>query len=162
MEKKSDSTQEAPTAEQDARQRAAYILLNVFAGRWNTEGKTRARDSSTAMKIKGTDTYEWLEGGYFLVHYVDVKVGAEILKAIEIIGYDAEGNNYPTHSFDSQGNSGTYQASVHDGIWTFRGKSERATIVIGQDGDKMTAHWEQLTNSQDWVPWMDIELTKEK
>jgi hypothetical protein len=56
--------------------------------------------------------------------------------AIEIIGpYDASTQTYPMRSFDNQGNFVTMRASVsEDGIWTFAGESERATLTVGDDG----------------------------
>ena len=38
------------------------------------------------IPVAGTDTYEVLPGGYFLVHHVDVTVGDKPVRAIEIIG----------------------------------------------------------------------------
>jgi hypothetical protein len=35
------------------------------------------------------DTYEWLPGGFFLLHRVDGLMGDEPVQAVEIIGYEA-------------------------------------------------------------------------
>jgi Protein of unknown function (DUF1579) len=141
---------------------AAHAQLNVFAGKWKTEGQTRESTSSPAVSIRGTDTYEWLEGGYFLVHHVDVHLGAEFTKVIEIIGYDAEHNNYTTAAYDSQGNSGNYTATLKNGVWKFDGESERATAIFNEDGNEIKIHWEQLTEEKNWMPWMDVKLTRDK
>lgn len=134
--------------------------LGVFVGNWTTQGRTRTTPSAPAAEIVGTDTYEWLEGGYFLVHRVDVRLGAEEVKALEIITYDASSDTYRTHAFDSQGNYSTYQATVHDGAWTFMSKTERATVVPSDAGDAMTITWERSTDGLSWLPWMEMTLTK--
>lgn len=54
------------------------------------------------------DTYEWLPGGFFLIHRVDGRMGEAEVTAIEIIGFDASIQAYLTRSFDNQGNAGTY------------------------------------------------------
>lgn len=134
--------------------------LGVFVGKWTTQGRTKATPSAPAAEIVGTDTYEWLEGGYFLVHRVDVRIGAKQVKALEIIAYDASSETYRTHAFDSQGNYGTYQARVHGAAWTFMGTSERATVVPSDAGTTMTITWERSTDGLSWLPWMDMTLTR--
>jgi hypothetical protein len=133
--------------------------LNVFVGRWNTEGQTRAGPLGPAARITAIDTYEWFPGGFFLVHHVDARIGDEEIKVLEVIGYDASSKTYPMRSFDSQGNFGTHEARVRDGIWTFAGESERATVLVSDDGNTMTANWERSDGAR-WLPWMDVTLTK--
>ena len=134
--------------------------LNLFVGVWNTEGQTRAGPLGPAARITAVDTYEWFPGGFFLVHHVDARIGDEKMKVIEMIGYDASSRMYSTRSFDSQGNTGTYQLTVRDGIWTFTGETERATVAVSGDGRTMTANWERSADGSTWLPWMDVTLTK--
>jgi hypothetical protein len=54
-----------------------------IAGRWATDGHMIA---DPPVSVSGFDTYEVLAGGYFLVHHVDVQVGDQSVRAIEIIG----------------------------------------------------------------------------
>ena len=129
-----------------------HELLNVFVGKWSTQGQTEPGPSAPAVEIVGTDTYEWLEGGFFLIHRVDVRIGDEHVHAIEIIGYDAASKAYPMRSFDSQGNAGTYQATVRDGVWTFTGESERATVVASDAGNTLTAKWERKSDGSNGYP----------
>ncbi|RXA20856.1 alpha/beta fold hydrolase [Methanosarcina sp. MSH10X1] len=139
---------------------SALKRLDIFVGRWITEGHTWATSSSPALRITGTDTYEWLPGRFFLLHRADVQIGDEEIKTIEIIGYDALSQTYPMHYFDNQGNSGTYQASVRDGIWTFLGGSERSKVTFSDDGNTITASWEHSDNGLNWLPLMEVKLTK--
>jgi hypothetical protein len=134
--------------------------LEVFVGKWNTKGQTKAGSNGEALLITGTDSYEWLPGGFFLVHRWDVRMGSEESKGIEIIGYDEKTKAYPTYSFDNQGNTGTYQASVRDGVWAFRARSERATVTISEDGHTITANWERLNDGMNWQPWMELKLRR--
>lgn len=136
--------------------------LDAFVGTWNTQGRTNASPSAPAAAILGVDTYEWLDGGFFLVHRVDVRMGAKQIKGLELIGYDASNKTYRTHAFDSQGNYSTYRATVHDGVWTFMGETERATVVLSDAGDTITVTWERSVDGLSWLPWMDMTLTKAK
>lgn len=134
--------------------------LDVFVGTWDTQGRTKASPSGPPAKIVGTDSYEWLDGGFFLVHRVDVRIGAEQVTGLEIIGYDASSQTYRTHAFDSQGSYGAYQATVHNGVWTFMGASERATVVVSDTGNTMTITWERSTDGLSWLHWMDVTLAR--
>jgi hypothetical protein len=134
--------------------------LDALVGLWDSQGHTIA-NGGPAIEIKGTDTYEWFPGEFFLVHRADVLVGDERVNVLEMIGpYDAATRTYPMRSFDSQGNFIVMQASLNDaGSWTFEGISERATLTINPDLDSMTAHWEQLRDN-DWHPWMEMTFTR--
>jgi hypothetical protein len=43
----------------------------------------RPRHADPPIPVVGTDTYEWLPGGHFLVHHVDVVIGHEPVQAVE-------------------------------------------------------------------------------
>lgn len=120
----------------------------------------RATDTTPATKISGTDRYEWLPGEFFLVHHVDVRIGDEEAKSIEIIGYDASSGTYPMHYFDSQGSSGIMHAAVADRRWKFSGESMRFSGSFAPDGNTLRGTWEQSTSDGGWVPWMDVNLTR--
>lgn len=136
--------------------------LDAFVGKWNTEGEIKASPHGPAGKIIGTDTYEWFPGGFFLVHRVDVRIGDQKNESIEIIGYDASYQTYPMHSFDNLGNSVVMQASVQGGTWSFTGETMRFTGRFSDDGKNILGKWEYLGDGTNWLPWMDVKLTKAK
>lgn len=131
-----------------------HKLLNIFVGKWHTEGQTSPGPFGRSKKIIGTDTYEWLRGGFFLVHHVDVLMGNEEMQAIEIIGYDPSSETYLTHAFDSQGNYGTYEGSFRDGVWRFTTKAERATVLFSYTGKTMTIKWEKSKDGSTWHSYL--------
>ena len=136
-----------------------HKLLDAFVGKWSTEGQIHESPLCPAGKIQGTDTYEWFPGGFFLLHHVDVRMGEQQTKVVEIIGYDTSGKTYPMHSFDNQGNHAVMQARVEGNTWTFIGESMRFTGAFSTDGNTITGKWE-LFNDGKWLHWMDVKLTK--
>lgn len=138
----------------------ALARLNVFIGKWNTEGLIKGSPSGPTARLKAIDTYEWLPGGFFLIHHVDGFMGDEEVKTIEIIGYDTSSEMYFTHSYDNRGSIGKYQANLLDVVWTIAGKSERFTGMFSDDSNTLTGRWELSGEGDSWVPWMDIKLTK--
>ncbi|MBD8498619.1 DUF1579 family protein [Paenibacillus arenosi] len=134
--------------------------LNVFVGKWRTEGIVKDRTSGSTIRLRATDTYEWLPGGFFLIHHVDGHIGVAEVKAIEIIGFDEASQMYFTHSFDNQGSRGNYQANLLDAVWTITGTSERFSGIFSDNFNTLSGRWELLNESSEWEHWMDITLTR--
>ncbi|KAB2342498.1 DUF1579 family protein [Actinomadura rudentiformis] len=138
--------------------------LDVLVGSWRSEGWTVAADGVPPVRIAGSDTYEWLAGGFFLVHRVDVRMNGDRVEVIEMIGpYDPVTGTYPMRSFDNQGDFVTMHATVDDhGVWTFAGETERATLTVAEDGTTMSAKWERTDDGSTWLHWMDMAFTRER
>lgn len=145
-----------------------------IAGEWVTDGHVVG---DPPVPVRGTDTYEVLEGGHFLVHHVDVTVGDHEVRAIEVIGEPApDGNGFLARSFDDQGNAELMQVVVvDDGVLRFTGGPEvaraaqppgatparvHATLTVAPDGRSMTARWERSEDGHGWERWMDIGFTR--
>jgi Protein of unknown function (DUF1579) len=148
--------------------------LRSIAGEWATDGHVVG---DPPVPVKGTDTYEVLAGGYFLVHHVDVTVGYEEVQAIEVIGEPAsEGGGFLARSFDNQGNAEVMRVTVDDeGVFHFAGGPEiaaaaqpadattarvRSTLSVASDRRSMTALWERSEDGHSWEPWMNITFTR--
>jgi len=138
----------------------ALALLDVFVGKWHTEGVIAGSPSGPAARLKAVDTYEWLPGGFFLIHHVDGHMGEDPVKAIEMIGYDASSRLYTTQSYDNQGNVNAYQANLQGREWTISGRTERFTGAFSEDGNSLTGKWELSDGGGNWAHWMDIKLTR--
>jgi hypothetical protein len=136
--------------------------LEALVGRWRSEGATIASGDDPSIPISGFDDYEWFPGRAFLVHRVDVRMGDDPMNVLELIGpFDAGTGTFPMRSFDREGRAGEMQASVdREGVWTFAGDRERATLTIDPGGRHMTARWEQQRDGR-WVHWMDMRFTRE-
>lgn len=113
--------------------------LEVLVGRWNSAGRTVPGPSEPAIRITGTDTYEceWLAGGFFPVHRVDVRMGDEKVEVIELIGpYDPFGFELPDAVLRQPGQL------RHD------------------DGARARRRWERLDDGTSWRHWMDMWFTR--
>jgi hypothetical protein len=150
--------------------------LSAIAGRWDTSGYVIG---DPLVPVEGTDIYEMLSGGHFLIHHVDVTVGAQRVRAIEIIGEpDPESDAYLARSFDSEGKFELMKLRIDDhGIFHFAGGGEiapaaqrsdaatvrvRSTLTVAQDRASMKALWERSADGINWEPWMEIAFTRSK
>jgi Protein of unknown function (DUF1579) len=149
--------------------------LGALVGRWRTEGRIVG---DAAVPIAGTDIYEWLPGGFFLVHHVDVVVGEQRVRAIELIGeHDPATDSFTARAYDNLGSVTVMHAKVDDqGVWTFTGGDDvapvaqpssaeaggavRATLTVSADRSGMTARWERSDDGSRWQPWMDVTFAR--
>jgi Protein of unknown function (DUF1579) len=102
--------------------------LGALVGRWRSEGHIVGE---VPVSIAGTDVYEWLAGGFFLVHHVDVMVGQQRVQALELIGsYDPATDSFTARAYDNLGNVTIMRARVDDqGVWRFTGGGDVAPVA---------------------------------
>jgi len=144
--------------------------LNVFVGKWLTNGRQLASAVGPAAKITGVQTYEWLPGDRFLIHRFDGLVGDDPAVGIEIIGRDAASEDYPVHTFYNDGTSTQWRLHEHSGAWVMNGQWDidghrtdvRCTIVVSEDGIANAGKWEYADASHAWHTFWEIEARKVK
>jgi hypothetical protein len=113
----------------------ALRSLDRLVGTWNVSGPD----------IHGQVTFEWMEGGFFLVQHVDLEHGGNKIKDTEYIGYDEESKALRTHYFDSAGGILEYTYEVHDDTLTIwfgeKGSPAKCEGKFSDDGDTNTGGW---------------------
>lgn len=154
--------------------RAPDPRLHAIEGRWNTSGHVIA---DPPVPVVGSDVYDVFPGGHFLVHHVDVTVGEQPVRAVEVIGErDAATGAYLARSFDGDGNVDLMQLTIDDsGAFRFVGGGDiasaaqpadkptarvRSTLTAADDGQSMHALWERSEDGSTWQPWMEIRFTR--
>jgi Protein of unknown function (DUF1579) len=70
-----------------------------MVGVWDLQG----RDFTTNEEIRGQSSFEWLEGGFFLVHRFHISYADRTFAGVEYIGYDEKSGHLKTHVFANQG-----------------------------------------------------------
>ena len=123
-------------------------------GRWVTEAVHPAIDAV----VPGTVTYEWLEGGRFVVQRS--RNAHELFPdAICLIGPPEDGDGLVMEYFDSRGVRRTYDISLEDGvlrIWRDApGFDQRVVATLGHDAFEL--HWELAETPGEWQD--DLKVT---
>ena len=86
--------------------------FEALIGTWDIEAKHRLVDAV----VRGTITFEWLEGGHFIVQRS--RNEHELFPdAICVIGAAESGEGLVGEYFDSRGVRRTYRTSIEDGVW---------------------------------------------
>ncbi len=161
-------TKDSRDAKSPAKPSAAHKRLNRWIGKWNTRGQQHEGPVGPAAKIVATDTFEWANGEFFMVHRFDGKVGDNDASCIEITGYDSETKSYPTHTYYNTGLTNDWQSVEYEGTWTLTGEWDmagkkakvRCTTVFGNDGNTMAGRWEMSVDGGEWQTFWDVKATK--
>ena len=136
-----------------------HRALDVLVGRWRTTGEFVGA-AEDAPCLRASDSYEWLPGGYFLLHRAEGELDGTRFATHEIFGYDAAEEHHFSYSFDDRGTVSRYHASFEGRAWRIDGVAERFRGEFGADGRTLAGLWEQRTDAG-WRPWLRIALTRE-
>jgi hypothetical protein len=119
----------------------ALKRLDRLVGTWKVFGP----------EIDGQVTFEWLDGGFFLVQRFDLDHNGHHTKGIEVIGYGrswdgTSSQDCTSHLFDNDGNAFTYVWEVEEDYLTIWG-GERGSPAFfkgkfSDDGNTLTGAWE--------------------
>lgn len=142
--------------------------LDVFLGRWRLAGQQFESPFGPAARISGWETYDWLLGGFFLIHRLEGRLGAAPMGCIEVIGHDAATDSYPMRTFYNDGRFNEWRASEREGIWTTTGEwaleaeslSVRCTTLFEEGGATRMGRWEYSSPSWGWQTFWDVQTTR--
>ena len=142
--------------------------LRMFVGEWNVAGRQLDSQVGHAAEIAGTERFEWLEGGFFLVHHFDTRVGGVPALCIEVTGFDPATGAYSTHTFYNNGQQAQWRMVERDGIWTLTGEwpmpdgpaQVRCTIEFGDEGNSRTGIRESSVDGSRWVRFWEVKSTR--
>jgi hypothetical protein len=122
----------------------ALKRLDRFVGTWRMEGHLVGSDETT---IKGTATYRWLPGGFFLEQHIQLDFMGLQIDSLEMVGYDPETGTFPSTVFS---NLSPVPLPYR---WAVEGDSVTITVAYGPLDATFTGSWhEDGTFSGGWRP----------
>jgi hypothetical protein len=128
-----DTPQQPPTPNPDLRG------LDQLVGTWNVSGGAQ-----------GQVTYEWMEGGFFLIQHVELEQYGQKSKGIEIIGHERQFGAEPSADiksrfYDNLGNTLDYVYELEGDTLTIWGGEKGSPAYykghFSQDGNTITGAW---------------------
>ena len=132
--------------------------LAPIVGAWKSSGRMLDEHGNETMRIDGTDRYEVMAGGGWIIHYVDVMMGDERTRALEMIGDPGDEGAFVMRAFDASGAFDTMTVRVEGKTFHAVGDGVRFTLTAAPDGQSMSVLWErQLT---EWTPWMEMSFAR--
>lgn len=141
---------QAPTPHPDLQR------LSALVGKWDWQGRSKSGD----FTVTGWDTFEWLEGGFFLVERWEFDTAGEPSSGIAITGYDDPSQTCRTSYFDSGGTFDTYELEVRDDVLRITWDKYRFKGSFNKAGDTVNGTWEQSSDGSKWEYWYDLQMSK--
>jgi Protein of unknown function (DUF1579) len=140
--------------------------LAPLLGTWKSEDHTYETMLGPGVPVTSVETYEWLDGGYFLVHTYETTFGDEpAQKGVNYWGYDSDANKFRIIFFSNNGpfteQGNRYQGEVMpERRLTFEGPArfeyaldDAGRIEVNADGTISVAWWLRDEHGN-WQPWM--------
>lgn len=145
-----------------------HDLLDVFVGMWHMEGRQLDGPAGPAVAINALQRYEWLQGGQFLVHRFEGRIGNSPAACVEVIGYDADRQTFRAHTFYDNGRMNVWDIVEHDGRWSAfgdwnsgdRSLKIRCTTKFSDDGATMSSTWEHSNDGHRWHVFWEVSARK--
>lgn len=130
-------------------------------GNWKTEGRILATDDNPEMKITGTDSYELILDGFFILHKADVFMGNDKSQTLEVIGLDEASNHATFEYYDNQGASGKMTGTLKNNELKINGEALRFQGRLNDNENQINGTWEKINAQSKWKRFLEMKLTKE-
>jgi hypothetical protein len=110
------------------------------------------------MVVPGRTTFEWLEGGHFLIGR-STNEHPDFPDSLTVLGPDGDGLSM--RYFDSRGVVRTYATSLADGVWHLSRDdpdfAQRFAGTLDEGGGTITGVWQLCEDGSTWND--DLEIT---
>ncbi len=114
----------------------ALRSLHRLVGEWK----------ATGPYLEGLMKFEWMEGGFFFIQYVDAHHGERKIKAVEYIGFDEDTQTLRSHFMDTNGSNFAYTWElVGDTLKIWFGDKGSNNFFVGtfsEDGNSYAGQWQ--------------------
>ena len=143
--------------------------LAYFAGKWASEGETKASAFGPAGKFTGSETCEWFDGNFALICRSEGKFGDTTFKGLSVMGYDAAEKTYVYFETNTFGETVFSRGSVAGDTWTWNntstmnGKPVHARFTLKQASpDSATYKFEMASGDAPLAVIMEGKQTRQK
>ena len=127
-------------------------------GTWKTTGNvTSGKDT---LKLTGTDTYELILNGNYILHKADVKMGNERSETLEIIKLDNSYDKATMQYYNTKGEEGKMRSSINNNEFKIKGKGLKFQGTITKENTIISGNWYIQTENKKWTPFIDLKLEK--
>jgi hypothetical protein len=139
--------------------------LEPLLGTWTTTDNTLDSVLGPGVPVTSTETFSWLDGGYFLVSTYETVFGDDPAQTgVNYWGYDTETGKFRIIFFSNNGpyteEGNRYEGEVAGDRLTFEGPArfqyeldEDGRIKANGDGTLSVAWWLR-DEAGEWQPWM--------
>ena len=140
-------------------------ILAPLVGTWEAEERTRDSIIGPGGPVRNRETFEWLDGGYFLVQTYETVFGDEPAQiGVNYWRFDQDDGRFRIIFFSNNGPytpEGNHYEGLADGdTLTLEGPArfqyrlgKDGAVLLNEDGS-VTVDWWLRDESGAWKPWM--------
>jgi hypothetical protein len=143
---------------QDLIPNPALEPFRILVGEWTTTG---THGMLPGVTLKGRTSFEWLEGGAFLLVRSEIFDDPRFPRSVAILGTDDSQGECYLLTYDSRGVSRKHLTSLRDHVWRWwrdaPGFSQRYQATILDGGNTMAGKGELSKDGTTWEK--DLDLT---
>src|SRR6187551_235054 len=125
-------------------------------GVWKTEGTILTNNDNS--KLIGTDSYEFILNGHYILHKADVKMGNEKSQTFEIITLDNSTEKARMQFYDSKGESGSMTSSIIENNFKIEGDKIKFEGTIDNENSEIVGKWFLQGENNKWTEYIDLKL----
>lgn len=128
-------------------------------GVWKTTGQINS-DNET-LKLEGTDTYEFILDGHYILHKADVVMGIEKSETFEIISLDNSDNKARMQYFNSKGENGAMESQINENDFLINGDGIKFEGTINNENTEVAGKWFLQADNKSWKEFINLRLEKQ-
>ncbi len=129
-------------------------------GVWKTSGQIQS-DKQT-LTLSGTDSYELILHGNYILHKADVRMGDEKSETYEILAIDSSSGKAEMRFFNSSGESGVMTAQIVDDEFRIDGDRLKFAGKINDGDTEIVGKWFRQSDDTSWSEFIELRLEKQK
>jgi hypothetical protein len=145
-------------------------ILEPLVGTWSSESLTRDSILGPGVPVRSRETFQWLEGGYFLVQTYETVFGDEPAQiGVNYWRFDTDDQRFRIIFFSNNGpyspEGNHYEGVAAEDTLTFEGPArfqyrlaDDGRVRLNHDGS-VTVNWWLRDEGGDWQPWMENTFT---
>jgi hypothetical protein len=127
-------------------------------GVWKTEGTIITEKGS--VTLTGTDSYEFILEGNYILHKAHVTMGDEKSETLELIGFDNSMHEAKMQYYNSKGESGLMTSSIIENTFIIKGDKLKFEGSINDTNTTVNGTWYMQAEGTQWKGFIELTLTK--
>ncbi|GAA0879093.1 hypothetical protein GCM10009119_20610 [Algoriphagus jejuensis] len=113
------------------------------------------------MTLSGTDSYELILDGNYILHRADVLMGNEKSETFEIIGIPKSSTKTEMRYFNSSGESGVMTGQIEGNDFLIGGDGIKFVGEINDANTEVVGKWFRQSEESTWSEFIKLRLEKQ-
>jgi hypothetical protein len=128
-------------------------------GVWKTSGQILTENQT--VNLSGTDSYELILDGNYILHKANVLMGTQRSETLEIISLTDTADKAKMQYFNSKGESGIMKSEITNNDFLIIGDSLKFSGTISDNTSEIIGKWFIQTDNKSWKEFIDLKLKKQ-